>query len=212
MTTQLNKDLTKKDREVQQRKSIKYIRDINDFRNDQVFKWQSQLGKADAVSTYSTPEKLVRVYSQQTHEPPTQNTLKRGHPDPREGNEGMTPRMTPRQQTQDERYANYDPYTPYQATRRPQYNDRTPQQGGKKPFYWKNNRRFQNWNNWYKPPYDQKDSRGPPQEYRDQRRPPYEYRDNRRQPYDYYGPRGRSPVQEYGYGERRGPQQRVSAT
>lgn len=107
-TTQLNKDLTKKDREVQQRKSKKYIRDINDFRNDQAFKWQSQLGKTDTGSTYSTPEKIVRVHSQQMNEPPLQSPQRRGYYDPRDGNGGMTPR----QQYLDGRYGNQYPYTP----------------------------------------------------------------------------------------------------
>lgn len=99
LTTQLNKDFTKKDREVQQRKSKKYIRDTNDFQNDQVFKWQSQLGKTNAISTYSTPEKT---------EQSGPNTQNRGYHDPREGNGAMTPR----QQTYDDRYGNHYQHTP----------------------------------------------------------------------------------------------------
>lgn len=56
LTAQLNKALMKKDKEVQNRKSKKYTRDINDFRNDPVFKWQRQLGHLDPISTYFTPE------------------------------------------------------------------------------------------------------------------------------------------------------------
>lgn len=66
LTSQLNRDLTKKDK-VQQRKSKKYTRDINDFKNDQAFKWQSQLGQMDPISTFSTPEKAVRIQPQHTN-------------------------------------------------------------------------------------------------------------------------------------------------
>lgn len=202
-TTQLNKDLTKKDREVQQKKSKKYIRDINDFRNGQVFKWQNQVEKTDTSSTYSTPEKTERVYQQQTNVTPRESPQRRGYYDPREGNGGITPR----QQYQDGRYGNQYPYTPQGSDRRPQHNERTPQNGGRKQPYWKNNRKGQNGNNWYKPPYDQRDYRGPIHDHREQRRP-YDYRNNRGPGYDHYGPRGRSPRQDHDYGERRGPQQR----
>lgn len=172
LTTQLNKDLIKKDKEVQQRKSKKYTRDLKDFRNDQVFKWKSLLGRGDNASTYSTPEKMVRVDPHQTGEP--SNTQTRSYQDPREGHIVTTPRY----QDSDGRNTYYQPSTPYRGDRRPQSN-RTPQNGGRKP-YWKNNRKPHN--NWHKPPYDQREYRGPPQGPRDQRRPVYEDKENREPP------------------------------
>lgn len=62
-TTQLNRDLTKKDK-VQQRKGKKYSRDVTDFKTDRTFKWQSQVGQRDPISTYSTLEKTARVHPQ----------------------------------------------------------------------------------------------------------------------------------------------------
>lgn len=49
---------------MQQRKSKKYFRDINDYKTDQVFKWQNQIGENDPISTFSTLEKIVRIYTQ----------------------------------------------------------------------------------------------------------------------------------------------------
>lgn len=82
LTSQLNRDLTKKDK-VQQRKSKKYTRDINDFKNDQAFKWQSQLGQMDPISIFSTPEKTVRIQPQHTNTDPDRNTQNKPYQEPR---------------------------------------------------------------------------------------------------------------------------------
>lgn len=202
LMTQLNKDLAKKDKEVQQRKSKKHMRDTNDFCNGQVFKWQSQLGKTETLSTYSTPEKTVRMHPQLSNEQSRQTMKNRRLQDPREEYRAMTPR----QREYDGGNTEYQGYTPYRNERRPQQNNRTPQNGGRKLYYGKNNRRPQNRNNWYRPPYEEREYRGPPYEYRDQRRPMQDYRDNRDQ--EYYRPRDRSPMQEYRYDNGRGPPQR----
>lgn len=203
LTTQLNKDLVKKDKKVQQRKSKKHIRDRNDFRNNQVFKWQSQIGKSDIGSTYYTPEKTVRVYSQQANGTPGPDTPYLGYQAPRDGGEGPTPKNT----DYGERNTDYHQHTPHRGERRPQYYNRTPQNGRKRPYYWKNSRKPPYRNNRQRPPHEQRDQRGPPYDYRDQRRTTYDQRENRAPPYDYHRPRERSPFQDYGQGQRTGSQQ-----
>lgn len=115
LTIQLNKDLIKKDKEVQLRKSKKYSRDINDFKNDQVFKWQSQIGSNDPISAYSTPEKVVRVHSYHTDLTPIHNIPKTSRQeDPRvELVEHKTRGETPSQQRHDERQKRSSNNTPY---------------------------------------------------------------------------------------------------
>ncbi|XP_040212843.1 uncharacterized protein LOC120943544 [Rana temporaria] len=153
-TTQLNNDLTKKDKEVQHRKRKKYSRDMNDFKTDHTFKWQSQSGRPDPISTYSTPERNVRVYSPPrviNYIGPTQETHDRNRHE------------SPRQYRNEERQGNYNQHTPYQNERRPPQNERTPQNGWKKPF-WKKRRNNNNGHNYgQRPQQDQRDNRPQPQ-------------------------------------------------
>lgn len=196
LTTQLNKDLTKKDKEVQQRKSKKYSRDLNDFKTDHVFKWQSQLDLADPISTYSTPEKTVRMHPQHNN---SENNYR-----PQEQYD-RNRRETPRQ-GYEERQGNYyhhNQYTPHRSDNRPQQQERTPQNGWKKPF-WKNNYKKNNGQNqWHKNHQEQRDNRPYQYNQRDNRGPP----DNRHRPQEGYGPRTRTPERQYDRrdGENRGP-------
>lgn len=61
LATQLNKDLISKDLEGQQRKMKKYQRDIEDYKTEQVFKWQKKTDPIPSSSMYSTPEREVRI-------------------------------------------------------------------------------------------------------------------------------------------------------
>lgn len=175
---------------------------MNDFKTDRTFKWQSQLGHADPISTYSTPEKTVRVYPQHTNTEANHNTQHRPHQEPYERNR----RETSRQQGHEERQRNYNQYTPYRNHRgHPQY-ERTPQNGWKKTFWQNNNKKNNNGqNNWQRPQNDQRDNRGYPHNQRDNRgAPPH---DNRGCPYETYGQRTRRPERYHKLrdGDCRGP-------
>lgn len=61
LASQLNKDLVARDLEVQQRKMKKFQRDVADYKTDQVFKWQTKVENPLPASTYSTPEREVRI-------------------------------------------------------------------------------------------------------------------------------------------------------
>lgn len=71
LTQQLNRVLGQKDHELKQRKKKKYLRDTNDYKQDQVFKWQLQLKDSNLTSTNSTPERDVCITSPQRDQEPS---------------------------------------------------------------------------------------------------------------------------------------------
>lgn len=135
LATQLNKDLIAKDLEVQQRKMKKYQRDISDYKNDQVFKWQSKIEQPQSNSTYSTPEREVRIQDPTTshiYNPP--------------------------------RWEDRDAYTEtprpcHEQRNNNGYGNQTPRRTGKKPFKKSFKKPF---NNWQHNGRNQIDNREPP--------------------------------------------------
>lgn len=61
LTNQLNKVLERKDIEIKQRKRRKYLRDTNNYKLEQSYKWQLNLKEGKTGSTTSSPEREVRI-------------------------------------------------------------------------------------------------------------------------------------------------------
>lgn len=76
LANQLNNDLEFKDQEIKNRKKKKYQRDINVYNTNSVFKWQSKLREEDLLAASSTPEKEVRIVTNDTNGTNTQDTTR----------------------------------------------------------------------------------------------------------------------------------------
>lgn len=76
LSQQFSRDMEQKDKETSMRKKRKYQRDIKNFEDDLVFKWQKKTEETVIESNNSSPEKEVRIIDNQNEGRNVQHTRK----------------------------------------------------------------------------------------------------------------------------------------